>query len=216
MVASYSSQTLHRSRALHPAPKLCVSEVPHGGSLAALLDRDLVRLIAESYASVVPDFNRRRFSQTGTCRSCDLALTPRRNIAQALAAELPADVPAAAAHVTASQSELEQTEGYSAPFFYLPHSHLIASWFHPDQHRTEVDQQAGIDACYAITSALPLVLHSPNHRSERQPSVDHLAVWVDDANPHVRRLLAKVPRLPWADELSFQEDPSPMCRCWKN
>jgi 3-methyladenine DNA glycosylase AlkC len=101
---------------------------------------------------------------------------------------------------------LEQTEGNGlAPFFYYPHTHLIAAY-------GVSSFESGMAANYEITkrftaefSIRPFLIE---HRSK---CLKVLRVWAKDSNTHVRRLVSEGtrPRLPWAMRLpEFQADPN--------
>jgi 3-methyladenine DNA glycosylase AlkC len=100
---------------------------------------------------------------------------------------------------------LERTEGNGlAPFFYLPHTELIAV------HGAS-SFESGMAANYEVTkrftaefSIRPFLVR---HRSK---CLRVLSRWARDDDPHVRRLVSEGtrPRLPWAKRLArFQADP---------
>lgn len=101
---------------------------------------------------------------------------------------------------------LEQTDGNGlAPFFYFPHTHLIAAY-------GASSFESGMTANYEITkrftaefSIRPFLIQ---HRSK---CLKVLKRWARDDNAHVRRLVSEGtrPRLPWAMRLpEFQADPN--------
>ena len=199
-----------RSVQHHPAHKFrAPTSIQRGQPLKALLDADLIELIAESFAAVHSDFDRQRFTRSATAGLAARELMPRaEHIAQALASELPATTAAAADLLIAALGpELTVTEGFGlAPFFYLPHVAVIKT-------RLIDDCAAGMRANYAVTkcfsaefSVRPYLLRYPDQ------VLALFATWTSDPNPHVRRLVSEGarPRLPWAGRLApFQRDPTP-------
>jgi hypothetical protein len=127
-------------------------------------------------------------------------------IAMAMAEQMPTDFGELAPLLVRSFGPpLGATEGNGlAPFFYLPHAHLIAT-----SGVSSFD--SGMAANYEITmrftaefSVRPFLVE---HRSK---CLELLKRWAKDENPHVRRLVSEGtrPRLPWAMRLpEFQADP---------
>jgi hypothetical protein len=190
--------------------------ITKGTPLKNLLDAQLVQLIAASFASVTKDFDRASFVRHATAGLAELELTPRaQQIGKALTEALPDQPEEALAIIIASLGPLQtNTEEIGLqPFFYLPHSHAIAS-LAPQAVPT------GLDACYAITQRFtaefclrPLLL------CDSTTVLHHLHQWTHDANPHVRRLVSEGtrPRLPWAPRLpDFIADPQPCLALLEN
>ena len=197
--------------ASHPAQRFqAPAGITAGVPLKLLLDRHAVVLLAESFAAVVPGFDAKRF-RTEALRGLEpLELMQRAaHLASALQAQLPADFALAGPLVLASLGPpLSVTAGNGlAPFFYLPHSQLIAT--------AGVESPVvGLQACYELTRRFsaefairPFLLRHP------EVTLARLAIWASDPDPHVRRLVSEGtrPRLPWAMRLPpFQRDPSPV------
>lgn len=192
----------------HPSQHFIVpSSIQQGVPLKELMDRKLVMLIGQSLAEAVPDFDVRRF-QTRAVRDLDkLELKERAlSIAHAMAEQLPASFDELSPLLIKSLGPpLEQTAGNGlAPFFYFPHTHLIAAY-------GASSFSSGMDANYQITkrftaefSIRPFLIQ---HRSK---CLKVLRRWARDDNAHVRRLVSEGtrPRLPWAMRLpEFQADP---------
>ena len=193
----------------HPAQRfIAPSSIQHGVPLKELMGRKLVVLIGESLAEVVPGFDMQRF-QTRAVRDLDkLELKERAlSIAQTMAEQLPASFDELSPLLIKSLGPpLAQTEGNGlAPFFYFPHTHLIAAY-----GLSSFD--SGMEANYEITkrftaefSIRPFLIE---HRSK---CLKVLRRWAKDSNTHVRRLVSEGtrPRLPWAMRLpEFQADPN--------
>ena len=118
---------------LHPAQRfIAPSAIQHGVPLKELMDRKLVALIGQSLAEVVPGFDVRRF-QARAVRDLDkLELKERAlSIAHAMAEQMPvgSSMKLSPLLIKSFGPPLEQTEGNGlAPFFYFPHTHLIAAY----------------------------------------------------------------------------------------
>lgn len=193
----------------HPSQRfMAPSAIQHGVPLKELMDRKLVALIGESLAAVVPEFDVKRF-QTRACRGLDTLELKERAlfIADAMAEQMPAAFDDVAPLLVKSFGPpLAATEGNGlAPFFYFPHTHLIAAY-------GVSSFESGMTANYEITkrftaefSIRPFLIQ---HRSK---CLKVLKLWARDDNPHVRRLVSEGtrPRLPWAMRLpEFQTDPN--------
>jgi 3-methyladenine DNA glycosylase AlkC len=188
------------------APDAILQGVP----LKDLMGLNLVRLIAQSFAEIVPKFDGRSFEQTAMDGLGALELSRRaRQIGLALAEQLPQNFSEACPLLLASFGpELTRTEGNGlAPFFYLPHSHVIIE-------RGLEDFENGMRANYELTrrfsaefSIRPFLTKYPDQ------SLKLLKSWTKDPNAHVRRLVSEGtrPRLPWAGRLrEFQQNPQRM------
>lgn len=196
-------------KTLHPALRFTAPRsIQRGVPLKALMGPELISLIGESLQRVAPGFNLRRFQTTATRGLDTLEFKPRAmRIAEAMAMELPGDFDAAAPLLIRSFGPtLEPTDGNGlAPFFYLPHSQLIARW-------GVARFDSGMAANYALTqrftaefSLRPFLIE---HRSK---CLEVLRKWTTDPNPHVRRAVSEGtrPRLPWGMRLpEFQRDPA--------
>ena len=204
----------------HPAERfIAPSAIQNGVPLKELMGRRLIRLIGESLAGVVPGFDVRRF-QARAMRGLDqLELKERAlAIAHAMAAQMPADFDELSPLLVKSLGPpLAATEGNGlAPFFYFPHSHLIAAY-------GAASFDSGMKANYEITRRFTAEFSiRPFLVEHRAKCLELLARWAKDANPHVRRLVSEGarPRLPWAMRLpEFQADPQftlPLLEALKN
>jgi len=194
---------------MHPskrfvAPNTILTGVP----LKHLIDDKLVALIAESFSAVDSKFDAKAFSTQATQGLEALELKDRaRQIAHALHAQLPKDIPSACETVIQSfGAKLEVTKDYGlAPFFYMPHSEWIGLY-------AVADFRSGMRANYELTqrytaefSIRPFILE------HEAACLKQLKAWCTDPNPHVRRLVSEGsrPRLPWAMRLNnIQAKPS--------
>lgn len=194
----------------HPSERFrAPGSIRYGEPLKELLDRRLVRLVADSFAAA-RGFDHKAFIRDAGRGLDALELMPRAaHIADALARQLGAD-PAAASDrlVAALGPELTVTAGFGMRvFFYLPHvafisRHLAADW------------EAGMRANHAITRRFSAEFSiRPFLAAQPARTLARLAEWAGDPNPHVRRLVSEGtrPRLPWAPRLAaFVADPTPV------
>lgn len=193
---------------LHPAQRFVApSSIQSGVPLKELMDRQLIVLIAESLADVVPGFDVRQFQKRATTGLNELELKDRAlHIAHAMAEQLPGDFDAALPLLIQSMGPpLNAVEGNGlAPFFYLPHSQVIAV-----HGVSRFD--SGMAANYALTQRFTAEFSiRPFLIQHRVKALKLLKRWAKDPNPHVRRLVSEGtrPRLPWAMRLpEFQADP---------
>lgn len=193
---------------LHPAQRfVAATSIQTGVPLKALMDRKLIALIGESLTAVVPGFDAVRFLKQSTRGLADLELKERAlHIAQAMAAQLPAEfMEASFLLIDSLGPKLTATEGNGlATFFYMPHSAFIA------QYGT-ADFLNGMIANYELTQRFTAEFSiRPFLIRHREKSLQLLTKWVNDPNPHVRRLVSEGtrPRLPWAMRLpEFQANP---------
>lgn len=194
---------------LHPSQRFVApTSIQHGVPLKDVMGRKLVGLIGQSLADVVPGFSIRRF-QVRALRDLDtLELKERASrIAEAMAEQMPASFDELAPLLIKSFGPtLERPVGNGlAPFFYFPHSQLIAA-------RGVLHFESGMKCNYEITkrftaefSIRPFLIE---HRSK---ALELLTRWATDENVHVRRMVSEGTRsrLPWAMRLpEFQANPN--------
>ncbi|MEM1334754.1 MAG: DNA alkylation repair protein [Actinomycetota bacterium] len=133
-----------------------------------------------------------------------------QQIADAMAAHLPADRRLAIQLVEASLGpELDGADEFGmATFFYWPHVKFVAEHGHDhldDALRLQYELTKRFTAEFSIRAYLV--------GEHRDATLDQLAVWTNDPNEHVRRLVSEGTRtrLPWAPRLhEFVTDPSPV------
>jgi len=195
----------------HPAERLLApTRIQAGVPLKEILDTRAISLIGESFAAVVPGFDRPRFTRTARQGLQELGILQRgAHIAAALAAELPKDFADAGPLVIAALGPpLASTSGNGlAPFFYLPHTAFIAT--HGLGH-VELGMRANYELTRRFTAEYAVRPYLIRHQ---RTCLGMFADWVTDPDPHVRRLVSEGtrPRLPWAMRLAdFQRDPSPV------
>ena len=198
------------------------------GELKSFFSPALVRRLAGDVSRVHPGFPARAFVKQATAGLDALELIDRgRHIMRALRAHLPPAYPDAVEILLRSlgpeHASDELIGAGMAPFFYLPHTLLVAE--HGLDHF-----DLSLRANYELTkrfsaeaSIRPFIARDPERTLAR------LREWTADPNPHVRRLASEGTRLrlPWAGRVPWldahparvldllerlKDDPSPMVR----
>jgi 3-methyladenine DNA glycosylase AlkC len=193
----------------HPSLRFIAPPIiQRGVPLKELMSRKLIALIGESLAEVVPGFDATRFQACAARDLNKLELKERAlSIAHAMAEQMPASFDELSVLLIKSLGPpLEQTEGNGlAPFFYLPHAHLIATY-------GVSSFESGMAANYELTKRFTAEFSiRPFLIQHRERCLKMLKRWAQDENAHVRRLVSEGtrPRLPWAMRLpEFQANPN--------
>ena len=164
----------------------------------------LVRRLGADIARVHPRFPERAFVKSATAGLDELELLDRgRHIARALASHLPAEYPDAIDILLRSlgpeHASDELVGAGMEPFFYLPHTIFVAE-------RGLGHFDVSMRAQYELTkrfSAESSIRAYIAQDPERTFAV--LRKWIDDPNPHVRRLVSEGTRwrLPWAMRVAW-------------
>lgn len=128
-----------------------------------------------------------------------------RHIARAMRRVLPSDGKAALDTLVRSFGPEVDGSGGMSSFRYLPHVVLIGELGvdHPDE---------GLLACHAVTRRFTAEwCVRPILDAHPERTFAALALWVEDPNEHVRRLVSEGlrPRLPWAPRVARLADPHP-------
>ncbi len=197
-----------RSEKAHPSQRfIAPSAIQHGVPMKELMGQELVMLIGQSLADVVPGFDMKQFRTRALQDLHSLELKERAlNIAHAMAEQMPADFDELSPLLIQSFGPpLEATEGNGlAPFFYFPHSHLIGTY-------GVRNFESGMAATYELTTRFTAEFCiRPFLIAHRAKCLKLLARWAKDSNAHVRRLVSEGTRsrLPWSMRLpEFQADP---------
>ena len=198
------------------------------GELKAFFSPALVRRLAADISRAHPAFPARAFVKQATTGLDALELLDRgRHIMRALRSHLPPAYPDAVGVLLRSlgpeHASDELIGAGMAPFFYLPHTLLVAE--HGLDHF-----DLSLRANYELTkrfsaeaSIRPFIARDPERTLAR------LLEWTTDPDPHVRRLASEGTRLrlPWATRVPWldahpervlgildrlKDDPSPMVR----
>jgi 3-methyladenine DNA glycosylase AlkC len=202
-----------RPPVLPPAP----SAIKAGQPLKHILGETAITALAEHIQTVCPDFQVHAF-----CRDAQIGLDPLslmergRHIASILRHYLPGRYEDAVPILIDSMiPPLEKTEGYGlAVFFYLPHSFFIADYgLDPAFNSGRDPWSASMRGLYELTRRFTAEFAIRPFLIQRtEPMLAQLKPWVNDPDPHVRRLCSEGtrPRLPWGTRLqAFIADPSP-------
>src|SRR5262245_37689515 len=160
---------------LHPSQRFrAAANIQKGIPLKQMFNRELVELIAEAFAAVVPGFDDRRFRTAATHGLESLGLLERSaRIAVALAEHLPPDFDKAGPLLIAAMGPpLSATEGNGlAPFFYMPWAHVIAE-------RGVARFRSGMRANYELTRRFTAEFSVRPFMIEHQrPCLELLAAW---------------------------------------
>ena len=181
-------------------------------SLKQFFSPSLIRRMAADLTLAHPAFPTRRFVARATKGLAALELLDRgRHIAIALAECLPTEYPAGVAVLLRSlgpeHASDELIGAGLAPFFYLPHTLYVAE--HGLGH-FELSMQAQYELTKrfsAEASIRPYIANFPDR------TLAVLRRWINDPNPHVRRLVSEGTRLrlPWAQRVAWlDEHPEPV------
>jgi 3-methyladenine DNA glycosylase AlkC len=172
--------------------------------LKTFFSRALVRRLAGDISRVHPGFPARAFTNAA-CRGLDeLELIDRgRHIADALGAHLPSSYPVAIEILLASLGPEHATDELigvgMAPFFYLPHTLLVAA-------RGLEHFDLSMRAQYELTKRFSAEASiRPYIAMDPERALTYLQSWTTDPNPHVRRLVSEGTRLrlPWAGRVGW-------------
>lgn len=166
--------------------------------------------IADMIAAVLPEFDRKVFTEVALDGYERLELTPRaRQISTALARVLPKDRDHAirilidALHTEIGSKRLEGMESFQ----FLPFVFFVAE---QGLDCFETSMRAQYQLTQRFTAEFSIRAFLDRHPAR---TLQRLAEWARDPDVHVRRLVSEGtrPRLPWAPWLrDFQDDPSPV------
>jgi 3-methyladenine DNA glycosylase AlkC len=197
-------------------------------ALKTFFSPSLVRRLAADIERVYPTFPSREFLRDATEGLDELELVDRgRHITRALELHLPASYPEAIEILLRSLGPEHATDELigvgMAPFYYLPHTHFVAT---RGLNHFELSMRAQYELTKrfsAESSIRPFIAADPER------TLATLRLWARDPNAHVRRLVSEgtrlrlpwAPRVPWLDtnpdrvlallEL-LKDDPAPLVR----
>lgn len=188
-----------------------------GIPLKALLNQEAIECLAQNIFYVYRQFEAKAFCERALTDIEPLELMARaRHVAAAMHRFLPQNYSDAVAIMIASLTPaLTGAEGSGlAGFFYLPHSFFVSDY---GQERNDANGrdpfEPSMEALYALTTRFtsefairPFLIH------QQERTLAQLFAWLDDPNPHVRRLCSEGtrPRLPWGKRIpAFISNPRP-------
>ena len=177
-----------------------------------LLNPELVKQISYDLKKAWPAFQAEGFQKALIPTISELGLKERAVfITDQLYEFLPKEYPKAARIMIDSfGAELGDPDQEAvASFYYMPHSHYVAKHGQAPEY-FEISMKALYEITKRFTSEWAIRSFLVNYPDR---TMDRLAEWVADPNPHVRRLVSEGtrPRLPWAERLyDFQKDPTPV------
>ena len=193
------------------------SSIQKGIPLKMVLDKEAIDQLGKNLTVVDKNFDKVAFCLDAMKGIEPLSITQRSaHIAESLRKFLPQVYSDAIDILSKSLTPpLERTEDNGlAPMFYMPHCSYVAKYGVDSKFNEGVDPfDTSIEVQYELTqrftcefSIRPFIIH------QEKRTLDVLYQWIDDPNPHVRRLCSEGtrPRLPWAMKIdSFVKDPSP-------
>ena len=193
------------------------SSIQKGVPLKMVLDRAAVEQLSINLACVYPAFPEKAFVKKTMAGISDLTLKERSFwIAEQMKQHLPGNYSKAVNIILKSltPANIETEDLGLAGMFYMPHAAFIEKYGLDKSYNGGEDPfDLSMNAQYELTkrftaefSIRPFIVKEP----ERTFSV--LYAWMEDPDPHVRRLCSEGtrPRLPWAVKLhTLADDPTP-------
>jgi 3-methyladenine DNA glycosylase AlkC len=187
------------------APK----SIQKGFPLKMVLDKEAVNQLAKNLHHVHISFNKGAFISDAMNGINELSITQRSiHIAGVMHTHLPESYTEAIAIILQSLTpSLKETEGNGlAVLFYMPHSSFVAKYgidFFDISMHAQYELTKRFSCEYSIR---PFIVN------QQDKTMQVLYKWMNDDNPHIRRLCSEGtrPRLPWSTKIdAFVNDPSP-------
>jgi 3-methyladenine DNA glycosylase AlkC len=183
-----------------------------------LLDSEAIDCLAHNIGLVHSAFDTQAFKQLALTNIAPLGFMDRSaHIAAALKATLPAKFSDAAEILlnTLTPPNVHTERLGLSVFFYLPHTRFVADYGRDAQHNGGEDPfEAAMRAQYELTrrftaefSIRPFLIH------DFERTLKQLTLWLNDPDPHVRRLCSEGcrSRLPWGARIpQLIADPTPV------
>lgn len=191
--------------------------IQKGTALKALLNQEAIECLAQNILYVYNDFEVQAFCECALKGLEPLGLMQRgQHIAKALYKFLPGSYSEAVAIITESFTpvQTEADEFGLAEFFYLPHSFFISEYGQDKEYNDGNDPfEISMEALHALTTRFTSEFAIRTFLIKQQDrTLKKVSEWVNDPNPHVRRLCTEGtrPRLPWGKRItSFISNPHP-------
>jgi len=183
-----------------------------------LLDSETIDCLAHNIGLLHSSFDALAFKQLALTNIAPLGFMDRSaHIAAALKATLPAKFSEATEILlnTLTPPNVHTERLGLSVFFYLPHTRFIADYGRDPQHNGGEDPfEAAMRAQYELTrrftaefSIRPFLIH------DFERTLSQLLLWLNDPDPHVRRLCSEGcrSRLPWGARIpQLIADPTPV------
>ena len=191
--------------------------IQKGTPLKILLNQGAIECLAQNILYVHKDFEAKKFCKCALTDIERLELMQRgQHIAKALHQFLPSNYSEAVAIVVASFTP-EQTDAEEfglAEFFYLPHSFFISEYGQDKKYNNGKDPfETSMGALHALTTRFTSEFAIRTFLIKQQErTLPEVSKWLNDPNPHVRRLCTEGtrPKLPWGKRIpSFISNPEP-------
>lgn len=193
------------------------NSIQKGIPLKMVLDKEAVQQLGENLLYVHGQFDKASFIKHGLDGIEPLSITERsKHISEAMRKHLPSTYAVALEIILKSLTgPLEKTEANGlAPMFYMPHCSFIAQYgVDPKFNNKEDPFEISIRAQYELTKRFTCEFSIRSFIiSDEARTMKVLYEWMNDPDPHVRRLCSEGsrPRLPWSMKIdSLVKDPSP-------
>ena len=194
------------------------NSIQKGVPLKMVLDKEAVAQLAENLHIVHKPFDKSSFVKAAMNGIEPLSITQRaEHIARAMQRYLPQIYAEAIEVIHRSLTPpLERTEDNGlAPMFYMPHCQYIALYGVDSAHNDGRDPfETSMAIQYELTQRFTCEFSiRPFIIEDEDRTMKVLYTWMNDDNPHVRRLCSEGTRsrLPWAMRIpSFIKDPKPV------
>jgi 3-methyladenine DNA glycosylase AlkC len=195
------------------APKSIQKGIP----LKNLLGREAIECLAQNILYAHSSFETKKFCECALTNLEPLELMQRGlHIANALQQFLPNNYSEAVEIITSSLTPIrtEADEFGLADFFYLPHGFFISEFGQDKKYNGGKDPfETSMIALHALTTRFTSEFAIRAFIIKQQErTLSQVAKWLNDPNPHVRRLCSEGtrPKLPWGKRIpSFIANPQP-------
>ena len=191
--------------------------IQKGTPLKFLLNQEAIECLAQNIIFVDQNFAAEKFCECALTGLEPLELMQRaQHIAKTLHQFLPGQYSAAVATIVASLTPAQTEDDGSglAGFFYLPHSFFISEYGQDEKLNAGNDPfETSMAALHTLTTRFTSEFAIRNFLIKQQErTLTKISDWLNDPNPHVRRLCSEGtrPRLPWGKRIpAFISNPQP-------
>jgi len=191
--------------------------IEKGVPLKNILGPEAIECLAHNLSQVYADFDSHGFTEQALQDLEPIGIMDRgKRFAELMHRHLPKPYEAAIECILGSLTPpLEDTKDNGLEvFFYLPHITFIAEYGLNPEWIAGIDPfDISMKAQYELTKRFTAEFSIRPFLIEQQDrTLQQLTQWLDDPDPHVRRLCSEGtrPRLPWAKRIpAFIKDPTP-------